>query len=464
MSNDPLDAWSMYENYLASKDLGKTDEARKAMNTLTGRMRNYIQTYLELSLDYANAGLFDEAIDVLSNPGIRLEGLDGTYPMRYYYLAYFWKQKGNSDKFKEYAKLAAGMPPDYCFPFRLEEADILHSVIDGTGNDARALYYLGNLMFEFEPSQAIYYWEKSKDLDNSFPIVHRNIGMAYYKQFNDINAAIESYEKAISLNPGDQRLLYEADIIHAAARTDPEKRLNLLKDHQDIITNNNVSDALSREVMLLVQLGRYDEALNIVENNYFRQWEGVSKAYSSYVDAHLLRGINNFKSEKYKEALSDWLEALRYPENMMVAQSYRGGRESQVYYYLGTAYEKMKNNKKAREMWELSVARRQDPQLSENHFYQALSMNKLGRTSDANAVFDGLIELGKQRLDVPDIDFFAKFGERETSDDRKAEAHYLIGLGYLGREQKAEAKPHFAEAVRLNINHIWATEYLKELR
>jgi len=29
-------------------------------------MRDYIQTYLELSLDYANAGLWDEAIDVLS--------------------------------------------------------------------------------------------------------------------------------------------------------------------------------------------------------------------------------------------------------------------------------------------------------------------------------------------------------------------------------------------------------------
>ena len=216
--------------------------------------------------------------------------------------------------------------------------------------------------------------------------------------------------------------------------------------------------------MLLVQLGRYDEALDIAENNYFRQWEGVSKAYSSYVDAHLLRGINNFNSGKYKEALSDWLNALKYPENMMVAQSYRGGRESQVYYYLGTVYEKMRNNKKAKEMWELSVARRQDPQLSENYFYRALSLNKLGKTIEATEIFDGLITLGKQRLDVQDIDFFAKFGEKETADDRKSEAHYLIGLGYLGKDMKAEAKTHFAEAARLNINHVWAAEYLQQLQ
>jgi tetratricopeptide (TPR) repeat protein len=464
MNMDPLDIWSMYENWLAFKDLGRDEEAQKALTVIKGRMRGYIQTYLELSLDYGNAGLLDEAIDVLSNPGLGLDGSDGSYPMRYYYLGYFWNHKGDNEKFREYSKLAADMPPDYCFPFRLEEISILLSVIDAIGNDAMALYYMGNLLYEFEPSQAIYYWEQSRDIDDSFPIVHRNLGMAYYKQYNNMAGAIESYEKAISLNPGDQRLLYEADLIHAAARTDPEKRLKLLQDHQEVITNNNVADALSREVMLLVQSGRYDEALKIAENNYFRQWEGVSKAYSSYVDAHLLRGINNFNSGKYKEALSDWLNALKYPENMMVAQSYRGGRESQVYYYLGTVYDKMRNNKKAKEMWELSIARRQDPQLSENHYYRALSLNKLGKTSEATETFDGLIKLGKQRLDVQDIDFFAKFGERETADDRKSEAHYLIGLGYLGKNMKAEAKTHFAEAARLNINHVWAAEYLKELQ
>ncbi len=69
---DPLDIWSMYENYLAFKDLGRDEEAQNALTVIRGRMRGYIQTYLELSLDYANAGLFDEAIDVLSNPDLGL--------------------------------------------------------------------------------------------------------------------------------------------------------------------------------------------------------------------------------------------------------------------------------------------------------------------------------------------------------------------------------------------------------
>lgn len=464
MDYDLLDIWSMYENYLANKEPGNDEELQKTLNTLKGRMRDYIQTYLELSMEYANAGLWDEAIDVLSNPDLALKEPDASYPMKYYYLGYFWLRKGDNNKALDYFRQAVNMPPDYCFPFRLESINILETAMKMNPSDSKAPYYLGNLFYDLQPEKAISFWEQSRNMDETFSLVHRNLGMAYYKTFNDKSRSIASYDKAISLNHRDQRLLYEADLIHAAARTDPAKRLKLLQDHHDVIAKDNVADALSREVMLLVQLGRYDEALEIAENNYFRQWEGVSKAYSSYVDAHLLRGLNNFNSGKYKDALADYQSALAYPENMMVAQSYRGGRESQVYYFLGTAYEKMGKNKKAKEMWELSVARRQNPQLSENHFYRALSLKNLGRNSEATEIFDGLVQLGKKRLDVPDIDFFAKFGERETGDDRKSEAHYLIGLGYLGKGMNNDAKPEFAEAVRLNINHIWAAEFLKELK
>ena len=130
-------------------------------------------------------------------------------------------------------------------------------------SDAKAPYYLGNLLYELQPERAIGMWERSGDIDNSFALVHRNLGLAYYKTYNDIPRAIASYEKAISLNNKDQRWFYELDLIYAAARTDPEKRLKLLSDNHQVIANNNVVDALSREVLLLVQLGRYDEALEI---------------------------------------------------------------------------------------------------------------------------------------------------------------------------------------------------------
>ena len=43
---------------------------------------------------------------------------------------------------------AAALPPDYCFPSRLEEIGILESAMRANPEDARAPYYLGNLLYD----------------------------------------------------------------------------------------------------------------------------------------------------------------------------------------------------------------------------------------------------------------------------------------------------------------------------
>jgi len=462
MAYDPLDFWSCYEFYLSQKALGQDNEAEDAFLSLKGKMKDYVQSYLELSLDYANAGLWEEAIDVLSQLYLKGNEESRSFPMVYYYLGYYWHMKGDEAAALSFYRQAAEKPPDYCFPFRLESIDILEKAIQYNPSDTKAPYYLGNLLYENQPEKAIMLWEQSKELDDTYPVVHRNLGLAYYKQYNDIQKATASYLNAVSLNHNDQRLLYELDLIYAAGREDPLKRLKLLQEHHEMIANNNVADALSREVMLLVQLGRYDEALAIAENEYFRQWEGVSKAYDSYVDAHLLRGWQHFNAGNYEQALEDYLAAKVFPDNMMVAESYRGGRLGQIYYFAGTAYEAMNNASKATEYYRLAADRREEEDLSDNHYYKALALQKLGRTGEADEIFDGLIGLGQQRLESQDIDFFAKFGERQTPDDRKSEAHYLTGLGYLGKDMDDDAIREFKEAVKLNINHIWAVWYSKE--
>jgi tetratricopeptide (TPR) repeat protein len=225
-----------------------------------------------------------------------------------------------------------------------------------------------------------------------------------------------------------------------------------------------VADALAREVMLLVQLGRYDEALKVAKNNYFRQWEGVSKAYSSYVDSHLLRGWEHSRKGNREAALEDYLAALEYPENMMVAEPYRGGRAAQVHFYIGTAYEKLGDRKKAKDHYTRAATKRQHQGLSEIHFYKALALDKLGKKEEAGEIFEGLIRLGRAQFENPEEDFFAKFGEKQTADDKKADACYLMGLGYLGLGENMSARNEFAEAVKLNLNHIWAAALLSQLK
>lgn len=472
---DPLDFWAGYELYLAQSAngetsptggsaLGKNKEAAKTLKILRKRMRDDVQNYLELAIDYGNAGLYDQAIDVLSYLDTSSGKKGSTFPMLYYYLAYYWQKKQNTENASKYYQLAAKMPVDYCFPFRLESIDVLQQAMKNNPADARAHYYFGNLLYENQPELAIKYWEKSKQLDDSLALVHRNLGMAYYRTENDSAKAIDSYEKAIALDGSQQRYLHELDLIYDAARVPHEKRLQMLQEHHDAIARNNVSDALAREVLVLGLLGRYDDALNIINNNFFRQWEGISKAYDTYVDAHLLRGLQHFSAKRYDKALADYLASLEFPENLHYAKPYSGGRSCQGYYFVGTAYEALGDTEKAKAAFESAVAERQDEDLSDDYYWRALALKKLGRDGEAKQIFDDLISLGQRRLTPTAMDFFAKFGERQTNDDKLAAAHYLIGLGLLGNGQNETAKTEFAKAAELNINHLWAKVQLSLLQ
>jgi tetratricopeptide (TPR) repeat protein len=86
-----------------------------------------------------------------------------------------------------------------------------------------------------------------------------------------------------------------------------------------------------------------------------------------------------------------------------------------------------------------------------------LAFRKLGREEKASQIFEKLIDFGKQRLQAAtSMDFFAKFGESQSAMYRQANAHYLLGLGYLGREDKEQARVQFKKSLELNINHLWA--------
>lgn len=458
---DPLDFWAGNELYLANSSLGRKDEALEEKQALKIKMRDAAQSYLELAFDYGICGLLDEASEVLLRLIDSRKKWDSTYPMLYYYLGYFEGKKGKEQEALKYYKLASEMPPNYCFPFQLESMVVLRVAEKLNSSDPRAPYYLGNFLYDLQPEEAIKEWEKSRQLDGSFYIVHRNLGLAYARVLNDVPKAIASLEKAVACNSNDPRLYYELDLLYEAGGIAPEKRLELLEKNHEVVLKRD--DSLSREILLQVQLGKYEKAVDLLSKRHFHVWEGGGGIHNLYVDAHLWRGEEYFAARKYKEALKDYQAALEYPENLEVARPYRGGRDSQIYYFIATAYEALGDAKKAREFYEKSVEQKQG--WSEIAYYQGLTFRKLGKVDEAGKIFDGLIQSGKNSLEsAPSLDFFAKFGEKQSALVRNAEAHYLIGLGYLGKGNKEEARAEFKKALELNINHSGAKRQLERLK
>jgi tetratricopeptide (TPR) repeat protein len=347
------------------------------------------------------------------------------------------------------------MPTEYCFPFRPETIDVLRAALKSDPSDARANYYLGNLLFDPQPEGAITCWEKSRSLDPDFATVHRNLGWAYYRVRNEVAEAINCYEKALACQRLDPTLYLEADLLYEIGNVSPQRRLAVLEKNHDVVCKRN--ESFVREITVLVLAGKYEKAIDYLTNNFFHVREGGGEIHDVYVDAHLLQGLKCMKENRPAKALDHFLKASEYPENLSVGRPGNDRRAPHVAHCIGRAYEAMGDEEKAREFYQASADQQGTYRWSETRFYQGLSLSKLGREAEASETFDGLIEAGRRNLIREESsDFFAKFGEQETKQARKASAHYVLGLGLLGRGRTGEASKEFETAVKLNVGHVWA--------
>ena len=457
---DPLDFWAENELLLARDEAGLEDEAEQDRAALKKQMRGDTQNYLELAVDYADSGMWDEAIGLLkrldeSKPG------RASSPMVYYYLAYLNEKKGNAGEAEKYDRLGSQASTDYCFPFRLESQDVLERAISHNPRDARARYYLGDLLYDHQPAEAIKAWEASRDIDSSFCTVHRNLGLAYARFENDLPKALASMEKAVACDPRDPRVLAELDQIAEQAGVSPEKRLARLEEHQPVVLERD--DAVQQEITLYVQLGQYDKAIDLLGRRHFHVWEGGGEIHDIFISAHLLRGEVAFRDKHYREALRDFQAALEYPENLEVGRPLHPQREPEIEYSIGTAFEALGDAVRARNSYEKAAAAK--VHLPEARYYQGLALSKLGQGDKAEEIFANLLEEGRKELAATsDLDYFAKFGEQSSEAARVAHAHYLMGLGYLGQGKRAEAKAEFEKVLEKDANHLGARTQLAALR
>ena len=160
---DPFNYVCMFEEHLLTGDNAPLDRMVELMH---GNVYNYHET----ALDYAQAGLENEANQVLQTAINR--GVEES-PLTYYYLAFV----NGISKLGGYLTKAMEVTPDYCFPNRLEDAKILRTFYElPFVEDSKAPYYLGCLYYDKRQYDlAVKYWERSAEIDANFPTVWRNL-------------------------------------------------------------------------------------------------------------------------------------------------------------------------------------------------------------------------------------------------------------------------------------------------
>ncbi|MCC6353605.1 MAG: DUF5107 domain-containing protein [Verrucomicrobiae bacterium] len=452
---DPLDPWLACERALAE-------------GTAPAVKGDGPQASLEAATDYMGAGMWEDAAAVLAAAG----GKAATDPMVLYTLGFCLERLGRPDAAIDRYGAAAEASPDYVFPFRRESFDVLLRARERNPRDHRAAYYLGNLyMLHGQRERAVAQWEDSRTLNPAFALVHRNLALAYAGRPKGMPAAVESMEAAVDRDPSEPRFCLEMDQLYEAANVPAEKRLAFLEAHHGVVARRD--DALSREIALLVEVGRLDRAMELIAGRQFHIWEGGGRTavHNSYSEAHMILGRRHFEAKRYPEALREFELALEYPENLGMGRPVRGERLPETYYAIGLTREAMGDRGAAAESFGMAVAtgpadlapkRPAATDEPEIYYYAARALERLGRAREAAGVYAGLVEAGKAQLaDHVPMYFFASFGHPQSEEARFAQAHYVIGLGLLGLNRGGEAREAFGRALELDPGHGAAKRQMK---
>lgn len=432
-----IDLMAQNELYLLSQDASVLSQLKKWM-------LDDVQQYLELSFEYAQMAAYGEATAVLE----RLANEGNTYPMLYYTLGYYAEKQGNKDAALAYYKQAAGMPSDYCYPFRWEDITVLEAAMAMNPEDAKAPYYLGNLYFEYQPQKAVALWEKSLELDDTFYITWRNLALAYDKGGDKVKA-LEYMNKAFDCNNKDARLLFELDELNDANRLSPEEKYRMLKKNERVVKQR--PETVLRLATRAMEAGHYEDAIDIMDNNFIIESEGAREQQDNYLNSYLVLAMQQAKKGRYEAANRNLDKALAYPIGLYGRSVY-----AKIYYTAGMVAQRQGDEAKAKDMFNQAVEVNADRD-TEAVYYRAMALKELGKDAEAKALLEGILaNLGKES-----DTFFSQFGGGSDLDTKKSENLYFEGLANEGLGNKDVAKQKYREALKLNPANVWSKVHLE---
>jgi tetratricopeptide (TPR) repeat protein len=437
------------------------------------------QTALDIAHDFARAGFFREAIELLQTTRFDEGDLPdqswGAQPLVAYTLGWLHEKLGDKKSALKYFQQAAVLPSDYCFPARLEEIAILKSAMRANPHDAKAPYYLGNLLYDRRRhAEAIALWEKSAMLDSKFSIVWRNLGIGYFNICKKPVKARAAYGRAFKANPADARLLFERDQLWKRLGEKPATRLRELEKYPRLVSQR---DDLSVELCALYnQTGQPEKALTLVSARNFQPWEGGEGGpLGQWMRSHLALGRQALEERKFAAAVEHFSAALTAPKNLGEAKHLLAN-QSDIHFWLGCALAANGEKEKAKQHWLAAANFKGDFQnmsvraFSELTYYSALALEKLGQSAQAKKLFQNLLAYARQlQKTEAKIDYFATslptmlLFDDDLQFRQETTALFLQAQAQRGLKKKLAANQLFRTVLDRDPNHALVADLNREI-
>jgi tetratricopeptide (TPR) repeat protein len=444
----------------------------EAVEQLMLRSRENEVGFVEYALDYADAGLFEEAISLLE----LLAGRNNARPSRmlWYYLAWMHMSVGDSTSCDECLDRAAKTPAAY-FTNKLQDIAVLTLAAERSPKDEYAPYCLGNLWYDKRQyTEAVDCWKKAADRSKKFATIYRNLGIAFFNKQKDIPAAVQAYEKAFSIDNTDARVLMELDQLYKRLNREPAERLVLLEQHLAVV--NSRDDLYLERAALYNFLGVYDKAFELISSRKFHPWEGgEGKVSAQYCYSLVEMAKQKIRDGKFRDAIALLDQARVYPHNLGEGKLF-GAQENDIFFWIACAFEELGDVAAAKSFFlkatqgsfEPAAAIVYNDQQPDKIFYQGLAFQKLGDHERASKVFNGLVNYGNEHLnDKVRVDYFAVslpdllIFEDDFSKRNRIHCHYMTGLGLLGLQDFKKAKDVFRKGLQEDAMHFGCKTHLR---
>ena len=475
---DAFNFGCLYEKCLAEKLLSKKSSA-SSLDDLFKLMRYAENNFLELALQYAHAGLYDDAIALLSSYIIHFSELKNTNaitPLIHYYLGWLHeKNDSDDDEALKYYQQAAEDNSAIVFPNKIEEIIILQAAIAMNPSDSKANYNLGNLWYDKRQyDEAITCWERSIEINQNFATPYRNLAIAYYNKRNDKQKALQYLEKAFVLDNTDARVLMELDQLHKLSNKPFKERLQLLEKCAQLVEQRD--DLYIEKITLYNNLKDYSTAKKLLAARHFHPWEGgEGKVTSQYLLCHTELAKQAIIDRRFDEAISLLNAAKRYPDNLGEGKLY-GAQDNDLDYLTACAYTGLNMHDKATEFFKQAIVGISEPAQAiyyndpqpDKIFYQALAWIKLDEPAKAKSIFNRFLSFGEKHMnDEIHVDYFAVslpdmlVFDIDLNQRNKQHCNYLIGLGNIGLGNYEKGAAYLELVLKNDINHQGAATYLR---
>ena len=470
---DPFNFGCLFERCRLSQQQ-QAPEAGAAWQSFRSLLRDAVQNYLELSLDYAQAGLWNEATALLQ---FYTDNTNTANPLVCYYLGWLAMQAGDEAGGKQWYATAAALPADGCFPNKAEEVLMLQSALQYNPADSHAAYLLGNLWYDKKQyTEAIACWEQCVQHNDRFATAYRNLSLACYNKLQQKERALQLMEKAFALDNSDARVLMELDQLYKILGRPAAERLALLEQYPALVEARD--DLYLEKITLCNSLGQFETARQLLAQRQFHPWEGgEGKVVGQYLLCHAELAKQALLQQQYATAAGLLQHMEQYPHNLGEGKLY-GTPENDRLYLQGCVQEGLGNSQEAlryfRAATEGNSAPAQaiyynDPQ-PDKIIYQALAWQKLGEPAKAEQIFERFIRFGQEHLgDTIRIDYFAVslpdmlVFDQDLQLRNRIHCQYLVALGQLGLGETTAALQGLQEVQQLDPHHQGAAVHARML-